>query len=388
MGNKPKHSPLGASSMYRWRACPGSVKLCQGIKSKPSSYAEEGTKAHEVAAKYLETGHWPEEAVDGDILDAVDVYVREVGKASVQKETELFVEKKFDLSSVHPLLYGTADAVVWDPRVKIMRVFDYKHGAGIPVEVEDNPQLLYYALGALLNLKVPAKHAKYVEVVIVQPRCPHPDGPVRKKIYSVMEVLIDFKDELFEAAKRTEAENAPLNSGDHCRFCPGAAICPLLNQNAVEVAKEIFSEVTSYDPEKLAKALHWLPTLEAWIKQVRAFAYEEATQGRTPPGFKLVNKRATRRWNNEVDAADTMQARLLVQNEDVDWLFNKKLKSPTQIEAFLKQSNVSLKFADLVNKMSTGYTLVPVSDKREAVSFDPAAVFDAVDEDQENVVET
>ena len=117
-----------------------------------------------------------------------------------------------------------------------LSVIDLKYGAGVPVEVEDNPQLLYYGLGALLANKQWKPHE--VEVVIVQPRCPHPDGPVRSQVLQVVD-LLEFAADLVEAVKRTEEASeqhatldtlnwmrAYLNPGDHCRWCPAAAICP------------------------------------------------------------------------------------------------------------------------------------------------------------------
>ena len=73
--NPPAHSKIGASSMKRWQACPGSVKLSEGIESRSSVFAEEGTKAHELAEKWLNEG---EHAVAGypvDMVEHVSVYI-------------------------------------------------------------------------------------------------------------------------------------------------------------------------------------------------------------------------------------------------------------------------------------------------------------------------
>ena len=40
--------------MYRWATCPGSVRLSKGIPNRSSKYAQEGTDAHEWAAKILD----------------------------------------------------------------------------------------------------------------------------------------------------------------------------------------------------------------------------------------------------------------------------------------------------------------------------------------------
>ena len=47
------HAKLSPSSAERWMSCPGSVALNEGKDDKGSSYAAEGTAAHELAEKIL-----------------------------------------------------------------------------------------------------------------------------------------------------------------------------------------------------------------------------------------------------------------------------------------------------------------------------------------------
>ena len=42
------HSRFGASSAHRWMACPGTIRMCEGIPERSSAYADEGTQAHEL----------------------------------------------------------------------------------------------------------------------------------------------------------------------------------------------------------------------------------------------------------------------------------------------------------------------------------------------------
>ena len=50
------HSRIGASSMHRWSACPGSVVLSEGIESRSSDDAKLGTAAHALAEACLNQG--------------------------------------------------------------------------------------------------------------------------------------------------------------------------------------------------------------------------------------------------------------------------------------------------------------------------------------------
>lgn len=370
------HSRIGASSMDRWSQCPASVRLSQGIPNRSSKYAEEGTLAHDLAAKYLESyatgndGAVIQElaALDKEIApemkEAVDVYVDYVFAILGQiEDPKILIEHRFDLSVIYPGLFGTADCVIYDPKRKHLYVFDYKHGMGIPVEVfEDgkaNVQLSYYALGALLSTGFPCET---VTLGIIQPRCHHPDGPVRTFAMPAIE-LIDFASDLAIFASRTEDPNAPIVPGDHCRFCPASPTCPKLHQTALVTAKQEFSAVTAYDPVKLSETLSMLPAIEGWVKSVREFAYHEAQAGRSIPGWKLVPKRATRRWRDELEAE-----MVFANHAMLDVFETPKMKSPAQIEKAFGGKEGKRIVDDLTISVSSGFTLAPESDKRPSKS--------------------
>lgn len=362
------HSKIGASSMHRWEKCPGSVKLSEGIESRSSSYAEEGTKAHEIAATVLTTGHWPLD-IDDETREAITTYVDAVF-ANWSGTSVRLVEHQFDLSSLHPGLFGTADCVTYDSETKILRVFDYKHGAGIPVEVENNHQLMYYGLGALMTAGF---KATTVELIIVQPRCNHAHGPVRRWSLPAIDML-DFAADVVEFATRTEKVNAPLVPGSHCRFCPAAGICPAIREKALVSAKEEFKPTLSYDAQKLSEVLAWLPAFEGWIAGVREFAYGEAQHGRVPPGWKLVAKRATRKWKNEDEAAAEITARFHLPTSSV---FDAKFKSVAEIEKMISKKKIG-EIADLITKESSGSKLVPETESGEAIKLDAKSEFSNV----------
>jgi len=364
------HSKIGASSMHRWAACPGSIRQSEGLPNHESPYALEGTRAHDIAAKILLGQDLTKELidftdpedpryVDDEMLEAVDVYVKAFNEAREGAKFSL-IEEPFDLSDIYPGLFGTSDGIIYREDRLELEVWDYKHGAGMAVEVENNEQLMYYGLGALLKTKA---KCKTVKLVICQPRCPHSSGPIRSWTISTPD-LIDFAADLVEAAKRTEDPNAILVAGDHCKFCRAAPMCPNLSYLAVSKAKEEFKPIPSYDPQKLAEYLELVPAIKSWVKSVEAFAFAESERGRVPPGFKLVPKRANRKWRDEKSAMEFIAFELGLDAKDI--LKPATLLSPAKVEAFLNKDDKKL-LEEYTLKESSGNTLASINDKREAV---------------------
>lgn len=150
------------------------------------------------------------------------------------------LEHAFDMSHLYPGLFGTCDAVAYRMKDRLLRVVDYKHGSGHYVEVEGNEQLQYYALGALLT--IPGLKVDWVELVIVQPRCPRKDGVIHNwKI--PMTDMIDFAMSLLQKARATEDPNAPLKEGSWCWFCPAVGFCPAQHEKRIGKAQEQFKAV-------------------------------------------------------------------------------------------------------------------------------------------------
>lgn len=381
MADTKGHSPIGASGMHRWAQCPGSVKLSVGMPNYESPEAAEGTLAHHLGEHALRTGlasvlgikEFEGKKLPDDMPAAVQVYIETV-RAKVQAGCELVVECSFDLSRIHPGLYGTADAVVFDPRLKRLYVFDYKHGQGKVVEVIGNPQLRYYALGALLTTGF---QATQIEITIVQPRANHPDGPVRSETMDVVD-LLDFRADLKDYAVATEQPDAPLKSGDWCRWCRAKPTCPLLQKQAREIAVAEFKPVSPPadwrpDPVQLGDWLKQCEAAEIRISAIRELAYQEAMRGRPPAGFKMVAKRATRKWRNNNEAAQVLN--VIVGMKDEDIFEEPSIRSPAQIEDKLGKKVFAAEVAVYVTKESSGFTLVAESDKRPAVKLDAASEF-------------
>jgi len=102
--------------------------------------------------------------------------------------------------------------------------------------------------------------------------------------------------------------------------------------------------------------------LEGWIKAVKKLAHEQAEAGVKIEGYKLVNKRATRVWN---DVEAVMKKVRLAKKLKINEACDIKLKSPPQLEKLCKTKKVDFKnYSDYITAVSTGTTLVKEDDKR------------------------
>ena len=369
-----KHAKLGASGAHRWRNCAGSNNLSEGMPDETTVYAAEGTVAHAIGEGVLREGVWPpvgtvihEDGYDikvtQEMLDAVQVYVDFVDVQSQGGRT-LLIEQQFDLAPLSPPgpMFGTADAVVWEGKTRHLHVIDYKHGAGVAVDAISNDQGLIYMLGAVVSF---GEKPERITFTIVQPRAHHDDGTIRSWELS-WENLVFNKKSLFEDATATLDPDAPLNAGDWCRFCKAKPVCPaqreLVESLAVEAfsAEPTFPEVGGLSLADLAEVLAKAPAVTDWIKSVQSYALNMLQRGEDVPGFKLVEKRANRRWIDEKAVLRYLQNRGLKMDERT----TRKAISPAQAEKILK----ALPGKELPDrfwvKPEGGVALAPLSDKR------------------------
>ena len=164
-----EHAKLSPSSSKKWFACPGSLVLEAPIPNKSSTYSDDGTAMHHVAALCL-TEHWRASKYVGqdipvnsrheeprfveftdEMAELVQGYVDTVRVIGIGNEVH--VEKRVDFSEFVQLpdSFGTADAIVVDDRAGELVLIDLKTGH-TPVVVEENSQLMLYALGVLAML--------------------------------------------------------------------------------------------------------------------------------------------------------------------------------------------------------------------------------------------
>lgn len=380
---EPKtHTILSASSSHRWLACPGSIRMSAGIEPKTSAYAKEGTAAHNVADMCFRSGKNASAFLGNTILVESETFkVNEEMVKAVQEYIDvvrndyfagtgssLFYEKRFKLTWLRPDMWGTNDAMVSDAS-GLLRIYDFKYGKGVVVEVEDNPQTMYYGVGAV---GPSGRGFKEVEFIIVQPRAFHPDGTVRRCRMSVASLLTWAKEVLLPGANATEDPNAPIVVGKHCQFCPALAICGAQKDQAHAVAKMVFAERSSAPPapavlsvKELRKILDVADMVTAWFDACRRHVRALLDTGRTTSaevGYKFVAGRSSRAWIDEKEAE-----KWLLSLIDDEAYTPRTLISPAQAEKILTGKTAKEAIATLVKKTEDGKQLVPVSDKRPSI---------------------
>lgn len=357
-----QHSRIvGGSTAKRVIACPGSVALVDKMPPKPSSkYADEGTLLHDAIAKVLESDVDPFTLV-GTKLNDVEltadlienkllVALSALDDVDPKGEVEYEVESRVGFGDLLPDVFGSTDFIgrAGDRAI----VLDWKFGDGVPVDAEENYQLLFYAAAAIRTPETAwaFEGAKEVELIIVQP-------PSVKRWVASLERVKAFEGELVSAVKVALKPDAPLAAGDHCRWCAAKPVCPVMTGAVDRALKE---KLDVMPVEQIGHYLDQADILEQWISDLRQLAYGLMEEGKAVPNWKLVHKRATRQWVDEDKAV------AFLTGVGVEAWGEPKPLSPAQAEKALKKAKIELP-ADLVVAVSTGSTLAPEKDPRPAV---------------------
>lgn len=362
-----KHAILGASSAFRWINCPPSALLNAVIADTPSSYAEEGTKAHALCEYLLlkKLGENPEVPTDYDeeMFSAAEGYRDYLIGEMEKMETwpTVLIEQRVDYSRWAPEGFGTVDCLAASGNE--MKIFDFKYGQGVEVSAEQNPQLMCYALGGLELLRG-LYNIHNISMHIYQPRREN----ISVFTMTAFDLLRWAEHTLKPAALKAWNGLGDANPGEWCRFCRAKATCRALEQQNMELAKLDFPEPIGMSAGEIAKILPKLDLLIDWAGAVKEHALFRAMQGERFPGYKLVEGRSVRKFSSEADAC------LAIKEAGFNPYIT-KMKGLTELQKEMGKKAFDQACSGLLVKPQGKPVLVPESDKRPAIDRSAAADF-------------
>lgn len=360
------HSVYPPSSAKRYMNCTPALKLEQQFEDEQSPYAEEGSAGHALA-EHLIKKHLKKRSkrpvsdyYTDELVEAVDEYVGycigQIEAAKQECSDPIFeVERRTDISRHIEGCFGTADMViVTDHKI---HVIDLKLGKGVMVDAEHNEQLMIYGLGILDFYEI-LYDIETVALTIVQPRLEH----LSTWKISVEDLKKWAKEELEPKARMALAGEGEFRAGDHCRFCKARFTCRARAEEYLKLARMEFAEPALLSDDEIAEVLLKADTLKKWAEEIYAYAQNEAVVNhRQWPGFKLVLGKSNRKYTDENEAAEA------AKKAGYTDIYKTSLIGITDMEKLMGKKKFSEILGSLVYKPEGKVTLVPETDKREAV---------------------
>lgn len=372
-----KHALLSASSAARWMNCPGSARLTAGMPESTSEYAEAGRLAHAIGElklrKRLVTGSGigakkfktamekfqADALYDPEMEHTTDAYVEYVEQLYMgyPAAPHIAVEKKVDFSDFVPEGFGTADCILIGNGV--LDVVDYKHGKGVPVAAEDNAQMKLYGLGALMQYQQ-FYTVDTLRLHIFQPRISEPQSWEISR-----DALMDWAmRELRPVAKEAFDGSETFQAGDWCRFCKAKAKCRAQADTYTAMEDFGYKDPHLLSNEELGQVLVIGGQLKKWVDALEEHCLTAALAGERIPGWKVVEGRRVRSFDN----ADAAFADLVAAGIEEALLYERRPLTLAQAEKVVGKT----KFEELIGNHIVTPTgkpaLAPESDKRPAFS--------------------
>lgn len=360
------HAILSASGSHRWLHCLPSARLEQEFENSESHAAAEGSAAHALCEHKLKKAlrmrsKRPISDYHSDEMEEhSDAYVEfvleqfELAKQSC-KDPLLLIEQRLDFSCYVPQGFGTGDCIIIAD--KKLHIIDFKYGMGVLVEVVGNPQMKLYGLGAL-EIYESLYDIEEVSMTIFQPRREN----VSTWTISVEELKDWAENELKPKAKKAFDGEGEYLPGEWCTFCRAAVKCRARADEKLKLAQSEFKLPPLLTDSEIEEVLSKLSDLTKWANEVIAYATNAAVnQGKEWHGFKVVQGRSVRKYKDEDAVAKVAKA-----NGYKD-IYRKSLITLTEMQKLMGKTKFEEILGDLIYKPPGKLTLVPVSDKRQAL---------------------
>ena len=397
-----KHAFCSASSSERWLNCTAAPHFeAQFPSGDPGVYANEGTLAHKICETTVEYNKGSitkrtytsrinkckkDELYNDEMLKTAAFYAEHIWSAAMAYSSKPYIatEVRVDFSDYVPEGFGTCDCCMIGDST--LRIYDYKHGKGVPVSADNNSQMRLYALGALKQYRMFYKIDR-VSMSIIQPRITE---DVSCEEISVEE-LMDWGERIRPLAQRAyTGEGAEFREGPWCRFCKGKAVCRSRAENmtALEDFAGLQIEGKLTDEEKSTRAaaeaagfpvpallsdaeigdlLQRGARLTQWYDDIKSYALDAILAGRDVAGWKVVEGRANRAWDDQ----DAALKDIIAAGYEEAVLYDRKAKSLSELEKMIGKKRFAEIAGGHIVRPAGKPTLVVESDKRQP--YNPAA---------------
>lgn len=185
----------------------------------------------------------------------------------------MLIEQRVDFSRWVEQGFGTADYIVIADGT--LRICDYKHSLGILVSAKDNPQMKFYALGAL-ELFDGIYDIDTISMTIYQPR---------RQNVSTYELS---KSELYRWAEEVLKPTAALAfvgggnylCGEWCGFCKAKHECRARAEANLSLAQHDFNLPLLLEAAEIEVILSRVDELVAWASNIKEYALRQAVSGK------------------------------------------------------------------------------------------------------------
>jgi len=287
---------------------------------------------------------------------------------------------------------GTCDVQIKTPHY--IEIIDYKDGM-VPVSAEENPQLMLYAVGAIMGDKRYESLIFRVQMTIIQPKL------TLKGMDSLSSWIVDSQtlgekaDDLKLAAQATDDPNAPFVPGDHCKYCRHTACAARANvameKSGISFNSLVTNDLPTAEPvsltdEQIKNIIEAAPMIKQMIETAEAEALRRFEEGKQIDGLKVVHGRGTRNW--AYDDLE-MEAKLKKMGIPKTSAYVTKLVSPAGISKLkwqtrkgevksLSDRQIKTLEKDYVKKSEGKLTVVTESDHRKGITLNVAPMFQPV----------
>ena len=360
------HALLSASSSHRWLHCNPSARLEREFADRETTAAAEGTAAHALAEHKLKRrlklrSERPVSPFDTEEMeictdDYADFVMEQVTKERRRDpDTQVFIEQRLDFSCYVPEGFGTGDCLIVSKGR--LHIIDLKYGMGLLVDSEENPQMKLYALAALTQYEEQYQ-IKKVKLTIFQPRRENVStwetSVAKLKKWATKELVPKA-----EKAFKGEGEYCP---GEWCIFCKAAVKCRARAEDKLRLAQSEFKMPPLLTDAEIEDVLAKLPDIKKWADEIQEYALAKALAGKEWAGFKLVEGRSVRKFTDERAVVKAANA---AGYHDI---YKQTLISLTEMEKLMGKAEFSKVLGALVTKPQGKPTLVPDTDKRQAIT--------------------